>query len=112
MLLFLCIPTWQTYFSENLESPKFNMSCSELSSFGTTGKPTILLICTEINYPNLINGSKEMTHDHHNVDLTADLIPVAVFHSRITNGCQDGQVLLELYYLACEAFGYVAWPRK
>lgn len=41
-----------------------------------------------------------------------DLLPVAVFDAGVTDGGQNGQVLLELVYLAFETFGHAIRPRK
>lgn len=60
ILLFVYIPTSWAYSSENLESPISNMSRSELFTSGLTSKPTMLLICTQINYSHQLNGSVVM----------------------------------------------------
>lgn len=40
----------------------------------------------------------------------ADLLPVTIFHSWVTDGWEDGQVQLELFYLALKAFGHELRP--
>lgn len=57
-----------------------------------------------------ISVSDDLRSEEKNM-YSSDLLPVAVFDSRVTDRCQEGQVLLELVYLDFVAFGHTARSR-
>jgi len=100
------------------------MFSSELLTSGLTAKPTMLLICRQtsvVHYSSSwITGqvghlqcdTAFLSDDLVKLKGSADRLPVALFDAGVTDGRQDGQVLLELIYLVFEVFRDPTRPGK
>lgn len=91
------------------------MSLSEDLSLGLSSVPTMLLICT-LKKRITSDGQDRVdiipTIIYRMKTLSADLLPVTLFESWVTDGREDGHVQLELFYLGLKAFGHELRPRQ
>lgn len=91
------------------------MLLSEDVSLGLSSVPTMLLICTlkkQITSDGQDRVDIMPTIIYRRKTLSADLLPVTLFESWVTDGREDGHVHLELFYLGLKAFGHELRPRQ